>query len=173
MPTLIASNYHKGCLGEFLGISDALRPCLPGQVASVPLPLGRELCQNPSISTMEQMMPMDIQISGQGVDVSPALHEHVLNQKEGLLKYLRKADFLSVVVSIEKKTVSGIPETWRADGNTEELSHPLQATGSGQDAYAAVTDMFTRLTKQARRLARKRSSERKSGLSTGRAMPPV
>lgn len=89
---------------------------------------------------------MQIQIVSKGIDVSPALSERVSGRLEDMMdKYIHREGEAHVAISKDGSGFQSIIHAHLPSGTT------MQASGTGQDAYAACDEALIHLEKRLRR----------------------
>ena len=84
---------------------------------------------------------MQVSISGQGMDITQALHDHVAGKVEKIARHFDHLTNSHVVLHVEK-TRHTAEATINARGAT------LHATGTADDMYAAIDAMAGKLDRQ-------------------------
>lgn len=84
---------------------------------------------------------MQITISGQRMEVTPALHEHVVEKIEKIARHFDHVTNTHVVLQVEKNRHSA-EATIRTKGAT------LHASATADDMYAAIDFMVSKLDRQ-------------------------
>lgn len=87
---------------------------------------------------------MQLQVSGQQVDVTPALRSHVESKLNGIDKLFDNVTSLNVVLSIEKLM-------HRVDATLAAAGRVLHANASEGDMYASIDVVFDKLESQLRK----------------------
>lgn len=84
---------------------------------------------------------MQLSISGQGIDITQALHDHVAEKVEKIARHFDYVTNTNVVLRVEK-----IRHMAEATINTKGAI--LHATGTADDMYAAIDSMAGKLDRQ-------------------------
>jgi putative sigma-54 modulation protein len=91
---------------------------------------------------------MQLQLSGQKIDVTPALRNHVTAKLDRLTRLDDRIVSLNVVLSVDKLQQCA-EATMNVTGNS------LHAEASGTDMYASIDMLFDKLVNQLRRYREK------------------
>ena len=84
---------------------------------------------------------MQINISGHHVEVSPALHDHVLNKFERLKRHFDHITNTQVTLTVEK-------HRQRADASMHVSGADLVGSAESDDMYAAIDALVSKLDRQ-------------------------
>jgi putative sigma-54 modulation protein len=87
---------------------------------------------------------MQFQLSGQQIEVTPALREHVEAKLDRLTRLDDRLLGLNVVLSLDKLQQ-------RADGTLKTQGATLHAEAAEADMYASIDTLFDKLVSQLRR----------------------
>ena len=87
---------------------------------------------------------MQIQISGQQIEVTQALRNHVESKLDRVARVFDNLTSLNVVMSVEKLQ-------HKADGTLAASGRVLHAEGINADMYASIDDMIDKLVNQLRK----------------------
>jgi putative sigma-54 modulation protein len=87
---------------------------------------------------------MQFQLSGQQIEVTPALREHATAKLDRLTRLDDKLKSLTIVLSIDKLQ-------HRADGTLNAIGTTLHAEATEPDMYASIDILFDKLVNQLRR----------------------
>ncbi|HEY9130239.1 MAG TPA: ribosome-associated translation inhibitor RaiA [Dyella sp.] len=87
---------------------------------------------------------MQFQLSGQQIEVTPALRQHAMAKLDRLTRLDEKILSLSVVLSVSKLQQ-------RAEGNLVVNGTQLHAEAIESDMYASIDILFDKLTAQLRK----------------------
>ncbi|MDE1894197.1 MAG: ribosome-associated translation inhibitor RaiA [Xanthomonadaceae bacterium] len=87
---------------------------------------------------------MQFQLSGQQIEVTPALREHATAKLDRLTRLDDKLKSLTIVLSIDKLQ-------HRADGTLNAIGTTLHAEATEPDMYASIDILFDKLINQLRR----------------------
>jgi putative sigma-54 modulation protein len=87
---------------------------------------------------------MQFQLSGQQIEVTPALRQHVESRLDRLQRLDDKLISLAVILSVDKLR-------HRADATLGVTGATLHAEGAEADMYASIDAMFDKLVNQLRR----------------------
>lgn len=87
---------------------------------------------------------MQFQLSGQQIEVTPALRDHVNSKLERLTRLDEKLISLVVVLSVDKLRQ-------RAEGTLNATGTTLHAEATEADMYASIDVMFDKLANQLRK----------------------
>jgi len=87
---------------------------------------------------------MQFQLSGQQIEVTPALREHVAAKIDRLTRLDDRLLGLNVVLSLDKLQQ-------RADGTLKTSGAVLHAEAAEADMYASIDTLFDKLASQLRR----------------------
>lgn len=87
---------------------------------------------------------MQLQVSGQQVDVTPALRSHVESKLDGIAKLFDNVTSLNVVLSVEKLM-------HKVDATLSAAGRVLHATANEADMYASIDVVFGKLESQLRK----------------------
>ncbi len=84
---------------------------------------------------------MQISISGQHMDVTPALREHVEEKLDKIIRHFDNLTDTHVVLQVEKNR-------HRAEANINARGVRIHATAEADDMYAAIDAMTSKLDRQ-------------------------
>ena len=84
---------------------------------------------------------MQLSISGQGMDVTPALHDYAAEKVEKIARHFDHVTGSHVVLRIEKTR-------HLAEATINTKGATLHATGTADDMYAAIDSMAGKLDRQ-------------------------
>lgn len=87
---------------------------------------------------------MQVQLSGQQIEITPALRERVNSHLDRLTRLDGKAVSLSVVLSVDKLQQ-------RAEGTLNITGTSLHAEATASDMYASIDQLFDKLVTQLRK----------------------
>lgn len=87
---------------------------------------------------------MQVQLSGQQIEITPALRDRVNHQIDRLTRLDEKAISLSVVLSVDKLQQ-------RAEGTLNVTGTTLHAEALTSDLYASIEMLFDKLVTQLRK----------------------
>lgn len=87
---------------------------------------------------------MQFQLSGQQIEVTPALREHATTKLDRLTRLDDKLKSLTIVLSVDKLQ-------HRADGTLNAIGASLHAEATEPDMYASIDLLFDKLVNQLRR----------------------
>jgi putative sigma-54 modulation protein len=87
---------------------------------------------------------MQFQLSGQQIEVTPALRDHATAKLDRLTRLDDKLKSLTIVLSIDKLQ-------HRADGTLNAIGTTLHAEATEPDMYASIDLLFDKLVNQLRR----------------------
>jgi putative sigma-54 modulation protein len=91
---------------------------------------------------------MQLHLSGQQIDVTPALRDHVTAKLDRLTRLDDRIVSLNVILSVDKLQQ-------RAEGTMSVTGNMLHAEASGTDMYASIDMLFDKLLNQLRRYREK------------------
>ncbi|RDS83055.1 ribosome-associated translation inhibitor RaiA [Dyella monticola] len=91
---------------------------------------------------------MQFQLSGQKIDVTPALRSHVETKLDRLTRLDDRIVSLNVVLSVNKLQQ-------RAEGSVKVVGNMLHAEATENDMYASIDVLFDKLVDQLRRYREK------------------
>jgi putative sigma-54 modulation protein len=91
---------------------------------------------------------MQFQLSGQQIDVTPALRDHVTAKLDRLTRLDDRIVSLNVVLSVNKLQQ-------RAEATMNVTGNSLHAEATETDMYASIDTMFDKLVNQLRRYREK------------------
>lgn len=84
---------------------------------------------------------MQISISGQHLDITDALREHVNEKMEKIIRHFDHVSNAQVVLQVEKgKNI--------AEANIHTKGASIHSTGAAEDMYAAIDAMMAKLDRQ-------------------------
>ena len=95
---------------------------------------------------------MHFQLSGQQIEVTPALREHATAKLDRLTRLDDKLLTLSIVLSVDKLRQ-------RADGTLGVIGSTLRAEATEADMYASIDVLFDKLVSQLRKYREKVSDK--------------
>lgn len=84
---------------------------------------------------------MQVSISGQHLDITDALKQHVSDKMEKIILHFDHVTNVQVVLHVEK-------EDNLAEANIHAKGTTIHATGNAADMYAAIDDMIAKLDRQ-------------------------
>jgi len=87
---------------------------------------------------------MQVQLSGQQIEITPALRERVEHQIDRLTRLDEKATSLSIVLLVDKLQQ-------RAEGTLSVTGTKLHAEALASDMYASIDMLFDKLVSQLRK----------------------
>lgn len=87
---------------------------------------------------------MQFQLSGQQIEVTPALRDHATSKLERLLRLDDKLISLAVVLSMDS-------QRQRADGTLTATGNVVHASAIEADMYASIDVLFDKLAAQLRK----------------------
>ena len=96
---------------------------------------------------------MQLNVSGQGMEITDALQDHVAEKVEKIARHFDHVTNSNVVLRVEKTR-----HTAEATINTKGAS--LHATGTAADMYAAIDSMASKLDRQVIKHKEKRADHR-------------
>ena len=91
---------------------------------------------------------MNLQIAGHHIEVTPALHDYVVNKLEPVLRHFDRVTGVNVILSVEKLMQKG-EVTIHVPGKD------IHVEESGVDLYAAIDAMFDKLDRQVQKYKQK------------------
>ena len=92
---------------------------------------------------------MNIDVTGQHIDVSPALRDYVASKFEKLKTHFDKVGNCHVILSVEKLQQKAEATVSISGGNN------LFANAENENMYAAIDDLVDKLDRQAKKLKEK------------------
>jgi putative sigma-54 modulation protein len=95
---------------------------------------------------------MQLQLSGQQIEVTPALRDHVSGKIDRLTRLDDKLKSLTIVLSLDKLQQ-------RADGTLNVVGATLHAEATEADMYASIDVLFDKLVDQLRKHRQKVSNK--------------
>ena len=99
---------------------------------------------------------MQLSVSGHGMEITPALHDHVAEKVEKIVRHFDQVTNSNVVLLVEKTR-------HMAEATINTKGATLHATGTASDMYAAIDSMAGKLDRQVikhkEKLARHRNDE--------------
>ena len=98
---------------------------------------------------------MQLNLSGQHVDLTPALRDYVRSKLDRLEKHFDHVTNVHVVLSVEK-------QTQRADASVNVARGQLHANAESSDMYAAIDSLIDKLDRQILRHKEKLSDHHRS-----------
>ncbi len=84
---------------------------------------------------------MQVSISGQHMDMTDALKQHVSEKMDKIILHFDHVTNAQVVLHVEK-------EEHLAEANIHAKGASIHATGAASDMYAAIDDMIAKLDRQ-------------------------
>ena len=84
---------------------------------------------------------MQVSISGQHMDITDALKQHVSEKMDKIIRHFDYVTNAQVVLHVEK-------ENHLAEANIHTKGASIHATGTAGDMYAAIDDMIAKLDRQ-------------------------
>jgi len=100
---------------------------------------------------------MQITVSGQHFEVTPALHQYAVEKLDRLNHHIDHINDIHVVLSVEKLR-------HRAMGNVQVKGAVLHATAESEDMYAAIDALGDKLHAQAIKYKEKKKDHSGAGL---------
>ena len=91
---------------------------------------------------------MQVSISGQHMDMTDALKQHVSEKMDKIIRHFDQVTNAQVVLHVEK-------EDHLAEANIHAKGASIHATGAASDMYAAIDDMIAKLDRQVLKLKAK------------------
>jgi len=98
---------------------------------------------------------MQLNLSGQHVELTPALREYVRSKLDRIEKHFDHVTNVNVVLSVEK-------QTQRADASVNVAQKQLHANAESSDMYAAIDALVDKLDRQILRHKEKLSDHHRS-----------
>jgi len=97
---------------------------------------------------------MNIDVTGQHMDVSPALHDYVVSKFEKLKTHFDRVGNCHVILSVEKLQQKAEATVSFTGGNN------LFANAENENMYAAIDDLADKLDRQAKKINEKANKHR-------------
>jgi putative sigma-54 modulation protein len=93
---------------------------------------------------------MQVQLSGQHIDITPALRDHVQSKLDRLVRLYENITTLSVVLCVDNAEK-------KAEGTLAVAGNTLHAEAAESDMYASIDTMIEKLVAQLRKHKEKQS----------------
>jgi len=108
---------------------------------------------------------MQLDVSGQNIEVTDALHDYVADKLERVQRHLDQVRDAHVVLSVEKHRQF-------AEINLNANGTTLHADAEDKDMYAAIDAMADKIDRQARRIHEKASEHGELEAREAKEQPP-
>jgi putative sigma-54 modulation protein len=108
------------------------------------LPVGGASTRRPPGGPYQRRRTMQFQLSGQQIEVTPALRDHATSKLDRLTRLDDKCLGLSIVLSVDKLQQ-------RAEGTLAVNGATLHAEAAEADMYASIDVLFDKLVAQLRK----------------------
>lgn len=99
---------------------------------------------------------MQIEISGQHMDVTPALREYVIQKFERIERHFDHVSKTHVVMQVEKTR-------HLIEGTIHAAGHSLHAKAEAEDMYSAIDSLTDKLDRQVVKMKEKSTNHRNGG----------
>jgi putative sigma-54 modulation protein len=117
-------------------------------------------------SPSEQESPMNLQLTGHHVDITPALRDYVRNKLERVTRHFDHVIDVNVVLTVDKLQQ-------KVEATVHVRGKDLHAESTEPDMYAAIDILADRLDRQVLKHKEKLTDHRAENGGTGRAAAAV